>query len=130
MRRAIWQLQSADDSVQTMRQQQTQEASACTLQRQRAEEMDRRFREESKQSQQLVANLATAQTELRDLRRHVLVLEQELDTERAEHSASREAGCEECVIGPMVKGGMVWMRWGAMNCRYWDSALASLAWVR
>merc|ERR1719424_983106 len=46
MMRAIWQLQSADDCMQTMRQQQTLEASTCAAQRRKVEEMERIVLEE------------------------------------------------------------------------------------
>jgi hypothetical protein len=91
MLRAIWQLQSADDCIQTMRRQQSQEASACTAECRRAEEMERRAKEEGSLNQQLVARLSKAHEEQLELQRCVRLVEQELAVERAEHAASREA---------------------------------------
>merc|ERR1711959_623712 len=51
MLHAIFQLQAADECVQVMRQQQLQETSACDAQRRRAQEMERRALEESKQNE-------------------------------------------------------------------------------
>merc|ERR1712173_296862 len=79
---------------QTMRQQQTQEAAACTSQRMRADELQRRVLEESNESHRLAASLSNCQAEQRELKQQLRLLEQELDAERAELSASREASRE------------------------------------
>lgn len=91
MLRAIWQLQSADDCMHTMRQQQLQEASECTSQRQENAELKRRLVDEHEQSQRLAASLANAHSEQRELMSRLRAVEQDLETERLEVAAYREA---------------------------------------
>merc|ERR1740130_1135652 len=56
--------------------------------------MERIVLEEGNQSQKLAASLEGAQTEQRELYRCLRVVEQELDAERAEHAASKDASRE------------------------------------
>lgn len=87
IRRAVWQLESADEAMASLRSREEWEAAACTAKDRELLDLRTQMAEECAASKRLAAELAAGADERKALQRRARALEEEL---RLERTSSRE----------------------------------------